>query len=280
MPNLADLDIPEDGFEKNEGLQAALRTSKYRLRILRQLPLMFSALYNGVTSYGAQEFGTLSGLTEGDEVIYPLDLEGTGNGANAGATEQDVIDALAALAADPTSTALEDLPRYFYSDTATKTLSPMNFYPRNRIYRVNCSGNARLNLDPGTYTDITIITNCEVNMNSGSSNPVVLDGTLIAAEGDVSASHTRMGLDDNCDPGGGSAIWTYGSFQATSGLEGYGAQILALGDIDFTANADGMEGVSFIAGGVIDGTSNGDMGFCDGDGTEDFVAAPYFRMVN
>ena len=117
-------------------------------------------------------------------------------------------------------------------------------------------------------------------MNSGSSNPVILDGTLIAAEGDVSASHTQMGLDDACDPGGGSAIWTYGSFQATSGLEGYGAQILALGDIDFTANADGMEGVSFIAGGMIDGTSNGDMGFCDGDGTEDFVAAPYFRAVN
>ena len=280
MPNLADLDIPDDGFEKNEGLQAALRTSKYRLRILRQLPQMFEALYNGETSYGAQEFGTLSGLTAGDPVIYPLNLEGNGNGAKAGYSEQDVIDALAALAADPTSTALDDITRYVENDGATKTLSPINFYPRNRIYRVNCTGNARLNLDPGTYDDITLITNCDVNMNSGSSAPVILDGTLIAAEGDVSASHSRLGLDDNCDPGGGAAIWTYSTFQATSGLEGYGAQILALGDIDFTANADGMEGVSFISGGVIDGTSNGNMGFCDGLGTQDFVAAPYFRMVN
>ena len=280
MPNLSDLDIPQSGFEKNEGLQAALRTSKYRLRILRQLPAMFDTLNNGGTSYGANNFGSVASLDVGEPVLYPLDMEGKGNGAKAGQTEQDVLDAIAAVAADPDSTAVEDLQRYTQNDTATKNLTPLNFTPSNRIYRVDCSGNTRLNLEPGTYSDFALITNCEVNMNSGSGSPVILDGVLIAAEGDVSASHTRMGLDDHCDPGGGSAIWTYGNFQATSGLEGYGAQILALGDIDFTANADGMEGVSFIAMGEIDGTSNGNMGYCNDGGVGDFVAAPYFRMVN
>ena len=63
-------------------------------------------------------------------------------------------------------------------------------------------------------------------------------------------------------------------------MQGFGAQVLALGNITFAAQADGIEGVSFIAGGEIDGTSQNDMGFCDGHGTDDFVAVPYFRMVN
>ena len=38
MPNIDDLDIPRSGFEKNDGLQTALRNGKYRLRLLNQLP--------------------------------------------------------------------------------------------------------------------------------------------------------------------------------------------------------------------------------------------------
>ena len=71
-----------------------------------------------------------------------------------------------------------------------------------------------------------------------------------------------------------------GSVSTASALSGYGAQILAAGDIQFTANASGIEGVSFIAGGRIDGTSNSSMGFCDNNGVDNFQRAPYFRMVN
>ena len=62
-------------------------------------------------------------------------------------------------------------------------------------------------------------------------------------------------------------------------MQGYGAQILAWGDIEFAAQANGMEGVSFISYGRIDGTSESDMGYCDGKGTDNFAAVPYYRMV-
>ena len=58
----------------------------------------------------------------------------------------------------------------------------------------------------------------------------------------------------------------------------FGGQILALGDILFTANADGIEGASFVAGGNVEGTSNMTMGFC-GNGMEDNFEAEYFRLA-
>jgi hypothetical protein len=73
---------------------------------------------------------------------------------------------------------------------------------------------------------------------------------------------------------------TLGGFEAASGLAGFGAQILAKKDIQFAAQANGIEGVSFLSGGTISGTSGSSMGYCDEAGTNDFVRAPYFRMVN
>jgi Flp pilus assembly protein TadG len=266
MPNLSDLDIPESGFEKNEGLQAALRTGKYRMRILRQLPMMFASLRNG-----SAEHAGFGGVTESDDVLYPLDLSGNGN--NAGVTEEELA---AALAPDADPALLEALPRMSSSDTGKKNVTPLHFKPAKRIYRLECSGNGDITFSAETFSDFVLVTDCEINFSNGT----ILDGVLIATEANVNSSHLQIGLNDNCAPGGGSAIWTYGSFNAASDLKGYGAQIIAMGDITFTANADGLEGVSFVAGGMIDGTSNGAMGYCDGGGTENFAVAPYFRMVN
>ena len=47
MPNLEDLDIPNNGMQTNDGLDAALREGRYRLRILRQLPEMIDGLAMG-----------------------------------------------------------------------------------------------------------------------------------------------------------------------------------------------------------------------------------------
>jgi Flp pilus assembly protein TadG len=244
MPNLADLDIPQSGFEQNEGLQAALRQGEYRLRILRQLPMMFASLRNGSPKYAA-----VAGVTEQLEVLWPWEK---GNGANG------VYEEIGA------------------TDTANKTFEPESFPTPNRIYRANCTGNAKITLSAGTFSNFALVTNCPIN----TSNGTILNEVLIATEDDVSASHLQIGLDDNCAEGGGASIWSYGNFNAAASLQGYGAQMLVLGDIDFAAQANGIEGVSFIAGGVINGTSENDMGFCNGDGTDDFVAAPYFRMVN
>ena len=267
MPNLADLDIPESGFEKNEGLQAALRTSMYPLRILRQLPMMFASL-----RAGKAEYASVASITEDDEVIYPINMSSNGNSGR-GVTEEQI---LAAMEPDADPSLEEALPRYTKTDTARKTLNPINFLPANRIYQLDCSSLTDLTLAPGVYSDFALVTNCPVNLSNG----VILDGVLIASEGDVSASLAQLGLDDNCAEGGGAAIWTYGNFSAANGLQGYGAQILAHGTIDFTAQAGGIEGVSFISYGMIDGTSEGEMGYCNGGGMSAFPKAPLFIAVN
>ncbi len=53
---------------------------------------------------------------------------------------------------------------------------------------------------------------------------------------------------------------------------------MAIGDMSITANADGLAGVNFVAGGTIDMTSGGDMGFCARGAPDDFVF-PVFRLV-
>ena len=70
-----------------------------------------------------------------------------------------------------------------------------------------------------------------------------------------------------------------GSVNFPANLSIYGSQIIALGDIDFEANANGVEGVSMVAGGQIDSTSNMAMGFCNGSGLENRFEAEYFRVV-
>jgi hypothetical protein len=93
------------------------------------------------------------------------------------------------------------------------------------------------------------------------------------------ASGVVLGDDDNCAAGGGVQIITMGGVHFPAQLHIYGSQIIAMGDIDFEANANGIQGVSMVAGGEIDSTSNMDMGFCNGAGLENRFEAEYFRMA-
>ena len=70
-----------------------------------------------------------------------------------------------------------------------------------------------------------------------------------------------------------------GGVNFPANLSVYGSQIIAQLKIDFEANANGVEGVSMVAGGEIDSTSNMNMGFCNGAGMEHTFQAEYFRMA-
>ncbi len=94
-----------------------------------------------------------------------------------------------------------------------------------------------------------------------------------------SPSGLQVGLDDNCAPGGGATLLTYGSMSFPANLFAYGGRFIARDYIDFSANASGVEGVSMIAGRAISGTSNMNMGVCGGTSDTTFQI-PYFRMVN
>ncbi|MBC7157124.1 MAG: hypothetical protein H5U20_06375 [Rhodobacteraceae bacterium] len=94
----------------------------------------------------------------------------------------------------------------------------------------------------------------------------------------TSAAGLRIGRDDNCATGGGTQLLTLGSMSFPSDLQVYGSQLVARDDIEFSANADGIQGAAFVAGGTISGTSNMEMGFC-GTGMENNFHAEYFRLA-
>ena len=89
----------------------------------------------------------------------------------------------------------------------------------------------------------------------------------------------RIGRNDGCAPGGGAQLLTMGGVEFAAAMEIYGGQVIAKGDITFTANAYGVQGASLISGGTLSGTSNMAMGFCGGGGMEDNFEAEYFRLA-
>jgi len=227
MPNLADLDIPKSGFDTNAGLDTALRSGSYRIRILDKLD------------------DIVTGLRAGDPDYLPTGV-------------YDVIG---------------------NQVTGTK-VEPADMEP-GRLYTQSCGGGGKLTFEPGTYSNIVHISNCEVKFSQG----VIIEDSVIVTTNTSSRSFNspsgfQLGANDSCATGGGASLITYGGVSVASDLQVYGGQIIAHGDIDFAANADGMEGVSFVAGGSIDSTSNMNMGYCDGDGMEAAYQADYFRMVN
>jgi hypothetical protein len=225
MPNISDLEMPASGFERNEGLEQALRSGSYRLRVINQLP----------------------------EIIANMGTYGN-----------------------------EWMPDYITSSTIRTvtgtTFNAASFTP-GRIHILNCPAGSATIANNSVLQNIVISTNCRIAFGKG----VRLENVIIA----TSSTHARsfngpngvhIGLNDNCATGGGSQLLTLGSMTFASNLSVFGGQLLAAGNISFTANADGIQGVSFIAGGEISGTSNMDMGFCD-NGMEGNIEANYFRMA-
>jgi len=129
------------------------------------------------------------------------------------------------------------------------------------------------------FQDIVLRTNCSIKFGQG----VILQNTVIATSNTSAtslnaASGLQVGRNDGCLEGGGAQLITMGGMRFPADLKVYGGQLLAKGDIQFAANANGIAGASFIAGGTISGTSNMAMGFC-GTGMENNFQAEYFRLT-
>ena len=128
--------------------------------------------------------------------------------------------------------------------------------------------------------DTVIVSDCILTFSSGT---VIEDSIIVSTNTDVAAlngsANITIGRDDHCAEGGGSTLITLGGVSFPSGLGLYGSQILAVGDVSVTSNADGMEGASIVSGGQLDVTSNGTFGFCGGDGLGNTYQAAYFRLA-
>ena len=231
MPDLDLLQLPNSGFARNEGLEAALREGWQDIRILREL----------------------------DDVIYGLQHHEP-------EYARDYI------------TNSTPMQRNFNQNN--NTVRATDFTP-GRIHVFSCVGqNQKLSVPNGeVLQNIVLVTNCQVDLGgSVRLEDVTIASTNTTDTAISGASGVTIGRPDNCAPGGGAQIITLGSMRFPANMAMFGGQLIARGNVDFAARADGIEGASIIAGGVIDGTSNSTMSRCNA-GMEDNFRSPYYRMT-
>ncbi len=226
MPDKNDIELPNSGFKTNIGLQEALHSGSWNIRIVSRI----------------------------DELIADLAVYGS-----------------------------RQMPEYINSGIAV-TLANRNVGQEHlipgRLHRFTCSGGAALTIKQNVIMDrVVMLTNCKVKFEQG----VVLTDAVVAttdtsAQSVTSAASLQVGRNDNCAVGGGAQIVTLGSMSFPSDLQIYGGQLLAVQNIEFSANANGIQGAAVVAGGLISGTSNMEMGFC-GTGMENNFHAEYFKLV-
>ncbi|NNF23597.1 MAG: Tad domain-containing protein [Rhodobacteraceae bacterium] len=195
--------------------------------------------------------------------------------------EQRINNFVVALT-DPTS---EEYRPYTLSPTPvsmsrTDTFDATTLLPGG-VYSVqNCSGNQKLTIpNSEVIVGVVLITNCKIQFGASAQliDSVVATTNTSASSISAAAGFT-IGADDNCAPTGDAQIMTLGGISIPANLNLFGAQMLAAGDANFTANALGTQGASVVVGGTISGTSNMEMAFC-GNGMPSNFDFDFFRMV-
>ena len=238
------------------------------------------------------ESGTRVTMPNKDDLVIP----GNGWAQNPGLADAlgedefslDIIDDLPDIFSDlyNLNSNTEHWPSYV---TDTSTLDTINSggtyddsdFTDNRVTWVNCNGNQGLTIAKNTtLTNVAIITDCAVTFKNGGAMEDALIFTIsTSANSFKSPQGLRLGKDDGCAAGGGAQLLTLGGTNFASKLQMYGGQIIGAGAINFSANANGIEGASIISGDEISGTSNMEMGLCEGAGTEDNFTTTYFRLA-
>ena len=258
MPDSTRLDTPASGYETNEGLREALRYGAMQIRLinaLRQVPSTpyasgIAAMWNYIQL--ATRDGQLDYLTASPRNITIVNGRPAPSSASADSVEagRNLLDRNDALALRP-----------------------------NAVNYVFCSSSSmQLQIDQ-PITNVVVITNCQISFRSGGVVENALMATLhTSASAITGASDTRIGVIDDCAPGGGAQLVALGGMNFAAGISINGGQLIALREIAFAANAEGLRGTSIISGDTVSGTSNMSMGLC-GSGMEDNLSLDYFRMV-
>lgn len=231
MPDLDKLQLPNSGYERNEGLEEALREDTMDIRILDELETIMAGLRSGDRDF----------LPDYITTTIPNEVSSSGN--NITLTQDDLVTGAV-----------------------------------NEVTCANSNGSLRIPAGE-VISDVVIVTNCQVVLGSDAR----IENSVVATENtsDTSvsgASGSTFGEDDNCAPGGGTQVITLGGMRFPANLGIFGSQLLARGNVEFAARADGIQGASIVSGGEIDATSNSTMARCD-TGMEGNFELPYFRMA-
>lgn len=209
--------------------------------------------------------------------------EGLADALYEGSRPLPVIDQLEEIIADLALVQGDYLPDYITATapnvvTGVKKIT-MADLQKNAVNIVSCTG-SKMTLDNDIYSEVVIVTDCEISFGGTAAVEDAIVATTHTGSMSLNSSASfRIGKDDNCAKGGGASLLTLGSFSSSADMQVYGSQIIAKQNIDFAANATGVEGASLIAGGDIDSTSNMSMGFCPGEPDDGSIIVKSVRMV-
>jgi len=242
MPDKRDIELPNSGFTSNPGLEPSLRDGSYKLRILNRI----DDIIRGIET---APFDPQVGIMAPGSMYYrPYITNAT----------PITIKAQGATSLDPTK------------------------FKTGRIHEMDCKNDqSHKQLGSGfNLVNMVLITDCRLQFASGA---VIQNAVIITKNTDAksfyASSDIVIGKDDHCANGGDVQMVTKGGVEFAAKVNIYGSQIIAVGDISMQANADGIEGVSLVAGGKLDVTSNGVFGFCGGAGMNNNYSAAYFRLA-
>jgi len=230
------------------------------------------------------EAGTIVSMPDEESIVLPNSGWSTNDGLRAALREgsyemrlvhklPDIITQLSNADAEyiPAGINRTDIRRLNENKLAAGRLEP------GYIYIANCSAGT-LTIDATTVSNVVLLTPCAITFSKGT---IVEDSIIVSTNtGDRSIyapSDLQIGRDDDCAAAGGSKVLTMGGMKFAANLAVFGSQLVATQNIEFAARAEGIEGASMIAGGLISGTSNMSMGFC-GDNVEGYEAE-YFRLA-
>lgn len=195
--------------------------------------------------------------------------------------------AITALIADLSNPNYAGRPTYITRSTVNRvTLSNQNKFNVNmlvpnavNIFTCGNGSASKISIPNNTTVrDMIIIADCTLEFGQGSS---IENGVFMTTETDANsikgANNVRLGLSDNCTPGGGAQFVTMGGVNFASEIEYHGSQVIAHGSVQLAAGVNGLSGISVQAMGNIRVTANNVMGACSGG--VDTVADQYVVRV-
>ena len=150
----------------------------------------------------------------------------------------------------------------------------------NAVNHLDCAGPS-LTIEPGLIIgNAVVVTDCEVIFGAGAglenSTLVVLSPSSQAI---TAPNGVKLGASNYCvDGGGGATVVALGDVDFGAGTEAQGVSVIAGGNISIAANADGLAGIDFLAGGELDADASGTVGDCDYAPPKPF-RIPVFKMV-
>ncbi|MGL4235703.1 pilus assembly protein TadG-related protein [Tabrizicola sp.] len=258
MPDSTKLEMPNSGYDTNEGLAEALRYGAMQIRLINALKEVPDSPYaTGVTAMWnflqlAARDGQLDYIT-----ATPRQVTIVNGRPRPADTSDDLVEATRDLLDRNDSLALRP----------------------NAVNYLYCSSTSMQLQIKQLLSNVVIITNCQVSFGSGGALESGLLATLDTGGTSISgSSDTRIGQKDDCAKGGGAQLVSLGGMDFAAGISINGGQLIALKEIAFAANGEGMRGASIISGDTVSGTSNMNMGLC-GTGMERNLSLDYFRMV-